>query len=181
MRLITPRNALLLMGILSLGGSVILWRWYDARYTRFPVHRLPRWEMFKSWRVLRTQEYVADATLAVAGFHKHHGKLPFNSPDREYQFSITLGHDLSGTWTNTNRLNHDRVVFWNLPAGEQRDGWGNLLHYHFDHDGDGIVYPGVERWGTAPGVKPVHRPFVVWSDGPNGRDEGGEGDDIRGW
>ena len=181
MRLITPRNALRLMGILVLGGSAILWRWYEARYTRFPVHRLPHWEMFESWRVSRTQEYVATATLAVAGFHKHYGKLPFNSPDREYQFSITLGHDLSGVWTNTNRLNHDRVVFWNLPAGEQRDGWGNLLHYHFDHDGDGIVHPGVERWGTAPGAKPVHRSFVVWSDGPNGRDDGGEGDDIRGW
>lgn len=171
MRLSKFRAASLLCMLLLLAGAVITWRWY-ARFNRFPVNRLPRWEIFESWRISSTRQYLFEATQAVGAFEAHYGKLPFNSPNREYQGSITLGHDLSGIWTDIDRRNRDRLVFWNLPAGEQRDGWGNLLHYHFDHDGDGIVHPGVQ---------PVHHSFVVWSSGPNGHDDGGEGDDIRGW
>ncbi|MGV3662533.1 MAG: hypothetical protein ACO1TE_20275 [Prosthecobacter sp.] len=181
MRLPTLRNLVFLLMLLSLAGAAVAWRWYDTRYTRFPVHKLPRWRMFEGWRVARTQEYIQAATQAVAGFHARYGKLPYNSPHREYQFSITLGHDLSGIWTNLDRLNRDKIVFWNLPAGEQLDGWGNNLHFYFDHDNDGVVHPGVEPWLSVSGAKPVHRSFVVWSDGPNARDEGGTGDDIPGW
>lgn len=180
MRVLTLRNLSLIAAVLLIGAGVAAWRWY-SKFTRFPVNRLPRWEMFEGWRISSTRQYLREATEAVAAFHAHYGKLPFNRPGHELQFSVTLGHDLSGIWPNTGRLNRDKIVFWNLPGSEQHDGWGNVLFYHFDHDGDGIVHPGVEPWRSVPGAKPVHRPFVIWSSGPNGRDDGGEGDDIRNW
>jgi hypothetical protein len=83
-----------------------------------------------------------------------------------------LGHELNGVSPGLGHHNTKGIVFWSLPAGEQRDGWGRLYHFYFDHDGDGFVHPG----GMA-----VKRSFVIWSDGTNGRDESGAGDDLRNW
>ena len=43
-----------------------------------------------------------------------------------------------------------------------RDSWGNVFHYEFDPKRD------------------TSKPRV-WSDGPNGNDDGGSGDDIANW
>lgn len=142
------------------------------RYSRFPAHRVPSWQVFEDFRKARTREDIAVASEALNAFHQHYQKLPLNSPGREYQFSTTLGHELNGVSPGRGRCNTEGIVFWALPAGEQRDGWGNLYHFFMDHDADGWVHPG----GIA-----VNRTFVIWSDGPNQRDEGGNGDDLRSW
>ena len=142
------------------------------RYTRFPDHWLPSWPVVEHFRIARTKGDLAAATKALENFHDHYQKLPLNSPDREYQFSITLGHELNGVSPGVKCHNTDGIIFWSLSAGEQQDGWGKLYHFYFDHDGDGFVHPG----GAT-----LKRTFVIWSDGPNGRDEAGNGDDLRNW
>ncbi|MDP1588090.1 MAG: hypothetical protein Q8M07_10120, partial [Prosthecobacter sp.] len=116
--------------IFTLGGALCMGSWYHSRFTRFPVHRLPSWQVFESWRVARTRQDILAATQAVESFYARYHRLPFNSPKREYQFSITLGHELNGVHPNSDRSNADSMVFWDVPAGEQRDGWGNLSHYY---------------------------------------------------
>ncbi len=172
MKASTRRNSLFLALLLIFACLAGAWRWYSQRYSRFPAHRLPSWAVFEALRIVRTKSDLADATKALESFQEHYQKLPLNSPGREYQFSITLGHELNGVSPGMGRHNTDGIIFWSLPAGEQRDGWGRLYHFYFDHDGDGLVHPG----GMA-----VKRSFVIWSDGSDGRDESGNGDDLRNW
>ena len=155
--------------LVILVGCCCGWSWYSARYSRFPVHRLPNWSYFESWRLSRTELDLATIATAIEGFHRHYGHLPFNSPQRDYQFSTTLGHDLNGQLTDVQRRNPDQIVFWDLSTGEQRDGWGRLYHYHFDHNSDGVVDTGHRK---------VRCSYYVWSDGPNGTNQEGIADDI---
>jgi hypothetical protein len=57
--------------------------------------------------------------------------------------------------------------------GRLVDRWGNLLHVAYDLDGDGQVVLA----GRTLGPKAV----AIWSDGPNGLNEWGEGDDLTAW
>ncbi len=114
---------------------------------------------------------------AIEQFYSHYHRLPFTSPDRiaherECQFSITIGHELNGIHPGLNPENSESIVFWNIPAGEQLDGWGTNYHYFFDHNQDGFV---------APAGSPVRRRAAIWSNGPNQIDEQGKGDDINNW
>ena len=145
------------------------WLGYEARYSRFPLHRLPHWSCFEAWRTSRTNSDLEAINSALYGFHSHYGHLPFNSPQRDYQFGTTLGHDLNGLITDIDRRNPHKIVFWSLPAWEQRDGWGSSYHYHFDHDSDGMVDTGHRK---------VPCTYYIWSDGPDDVSQEGLGDDL---
>lgn len=60
------------------------------------------------------------------------------------------------------------------------DPWGNPYHISFDIDGDGVTQL-QRRTQREETVKYVEAPFVIWSSGPNGKNELGEGDDIVSW
>ena len=151
-------------------AAYVGWSRYSERYARFPVHRLPSLAVFDGWKLQRTRSDLATIRVALDAFKSHYGHLPFNSPQRDYQFSITLGHDLNGQLTDIDRRNPDRIVFWDIPAGEQRDGWGGVYHYHFDHDGDGQIDTGHRK---------VAGDYFVWSDGPDQINQEGTEDDIH--
>ena len=57
--------------------------------------------------------------------------------------------------------------------GRLVDRWGNLLHVAYDLDDDGKVVLGERTLG--------HGAAVIWSNGPNGENEWGEGDDVVSW
>ncbi len=170
--------ALLVAAVLA-GGIWTLSSFYEQyrRYSRFPVHSLPDWQLFQSTKHGRTQNDIVTIESAIDQFYAHYHRLPFASPDRisherECAFSITIGHELNGVKPSLNPENSDGIVFWDIPVGEQLDGWGNNYHYFFDHNEDGVV---------SPAEIPVHRRAAIWSNGPNQRDEHGNGDDIRNW
>lgn len=165
----TKKPLVVVAALIILVGCYSGWAWYSSRYTRFPVHRLPGWSCFDAWRLSRTHSDLTAIAAAIEGFHAHYGHLPLNSPQRDYQFSITLGHDLNGQLTNLDRINPHQIVFWDVPAGEQRDGWGRLYHYHFDHDANGRVNTGHRE---------VSCSYCVWSDGPDGVSQEGAEDDV---
>lgn len=65
-----------------------------------------------------------------------------------------------------------------IPADRLKDGlivdrWNRPLHIAADLDGNGNVAIGT---GEVEDMR-----VLVWSDGPNGKNEYGEGDDIRSW
>ena len=49
------------------------------------------------------------------------------------------------------------------------DAWGNRVHVHVDHDRDGLIHLR---------NKVIKDEVFVWSSGPNGISEQGDGDDI---
>jgi hypothetical protein len=57
--------------------------------------------------------------------------------------------------------------------GRLVDRWGNLLHIAYDLDGDGQVMLGERKLGT--------KALAIWSEGPNGVNDWGEGDDVTAW
>jgi hypothetical protein len=135
-----------------------------TRPERFPLHLLPKIAWFDALRRQRTLSDIQEAHQALESFYAHYGRLPFNRPGHELQFPLTLGHELNGVSPGLGRQNTEGIVYWTLPGGDQRDGWQRYYNFYFDHDNDGIVHPG---------GKEVHQRFVIWSDGPNGIDEGG--------
>jgi hypothetical protein len=73
--------------------------------------------------------------------------------------------------------NPRKVVFFEARAqafsnGVLTDPWGRPYHIAVDMDGDGKIVVG--------GMS-VNKPIAVWSDGPNGIDERGGGDDAKNW
>ena len=72
-------------------------------------------------------------------------------------------------------VNPKKIVYLeaNLEEEPLGDYWGNPFGILIDHDDDGEVL-------TADGTV-VHEAVLVWSLGPNGKDEGGAGDDLISW
>ncbi|MEZ5303711.1 MAG: hypothetical protein R3F11_24165 [Verrucomicrobiales bacterium] len=150
------------------GGS---WVWQE-QFERFPALRLPDAMMLKEARLRMAERDIEAAAMAIEAFAAHYGTLPFSKQTSEEQFATTLGHELNGVRPGTSGKNREAIVFWEVPAGEQIDPWGNRYHFALDHDNDGVVNPGAD---------PINRDFAIWSDGPNGIDEHGGGDDIKSW
>ena len=74
-------------------------------------------------------------------------------------------------------LNPRKVKYFEAQAkfikeGSLVDAWGHPFHVLLDLDYDGAVTVGTEK---------VASPVAVWSDGPNGKDEKGAGDDVASW
>lgn len=67
-----------------------------------------------------------------------------------------------------NQIPNDRIR-----NGVLVDHWNRPLHLAVDLDGDGSVLSGAGQIDDTS--------VLVWSDGPNGRNEFGSGDDIRSW
>ncbi len=158
--------------VATLGALVVVGFYASREYSRFPLHLLPHWQIFEAWRVQRTRSDIAEIERALHDFAVHYGHLPVVRPEHEDQFVTTLGHELNGVRPGPDAQNSEAIVFWKLPAGEQLDGWNHRYHVWLDFRGSGQVHPG---------GKTLNRPFAIWSDGPNGKDEGGEGDDLRNW
>ena len=165
------RWAIVVLIILS-SVAVSAWLYKSRGYSRFPLHLLPKWQIFESWRVQRTRNDIAAMDEAIHKFTARYGHLPVIRPGHEEQFAITLGHELNGVRSGVDSPNRESIVFWDIPAGEQLDGWQHNYHISIDVTGTGFVHPGGQT---------LKRQFAVWSDGANGKNENGAGDDIRDW
>ncbi len=73
--------------------------------------------------------------------------------------------------------NPDDRIFLEVNPTKMGDGgmidpWDNPMNLLADWSGDGRV---------SVGKKVLRKPVAVWSDGPNGKNESGSGDDITSW
>jgi len=125
--------------------------------------------VFEPIRISRTQSDLRAANAALQDCLSHYGRLPLNNSAKDEPFSVTLGHELNGVNPTTERRNPDKIVFWDVPAGEQLDGWGR--HYHFFIDAQGAGWVNLVR-------RKVPGKWFSWSDGPDGIDQEGLGDDL---
>jgi prepilin-type N-terminal cleavage/methylation domain-containing protein len=108
---------------------------------------------------------------------------PFLEPDED-----ELGN------TDEDALAEDttKSIYGTLALFELTDPWGNpyIYYHHRDYRGgrkvERYLLGGVEvrarpRPSGTTGTFPAVTSFVIWSAGPDGVDEGGEGDDVCSW
>ena len=122
---------------------------------------------------------VMDVARALHGIHDQYGRYPLQSSpvDHYYDGDQALLLKILCGAAQPPLENPKRIVFIELTnedEGERGmiDLWGKPVHIVADWSGDGRV--GV-------GANVLHEKVAVWSDGPDGKNESGAGDDITSW
>ena len=122
---------------------------------------------------------VVSVVRALHGIHERYGRFPLQSSsvDHSYDGDQALLFQILCGASQPPPENPERIRFIELAEedlGERGmiDWWGKPVHIVADWSGDGRV--GV-------GAKVLRKPVAVWSDGPDGKDESGSGDDITSW
>ena len=116
---------------------------------------------------------------AMEQFHERYGRFPLQSESEDHAYvtdQARLIRILCGTDNNLQE-NPDGIIFLEVKSkdkGERGmiDPWGNPMHIVADWSGDGRI---------SLGAKVLHQKFAIWSDGPDGKNESGSGDDITSW
>ena len=117
--------------------------------------------------------------VAMQQFHKLYDRFPLQSEPMDHPYvsdQARLIRILRGT---ENNLKEDPAISVFLEVNDKDKGdrgmldpWENPMHIVADWSGDGRV---------SVGANVLHEKVAVWSDGPNGKNEFGSGDDITSW
>ena len=123
---------------------------------------------------------VSAVSSAITAYLTDYARYPLQTSTNDHTYiddqaalvSVIFGLD-SASNENPRRLVYLDVLQINLGRdGSLRDAWGNTLNIRADWSMDGLV-----RVGT----NVLARPVAVWSNGKNGKNEFGSGDDITSW
>lgn len=129
----------------------------------------------ESARRAKAQVVVVGLTTAMKAFYAEYGHWPLQSSkneDKEYR------PDYKQCLAAVGGQNPREIVFYEYPQhdfdkqGRYLDSWKHPFNVLADWNGDGDITVGTNR---------VQAGVVVWSNGPNGINEFGEGDDIVSW
>jgi len=121
----------------------------------------------------QTSSAVVVAISAYAAEYHHPPGTSTGDPARDEELDNLEVMDALTNVTST--ANPRKVLFFDTPklsGGMLIDPWGNRYHIAVDRDGDGKV--------DVIGMR-VNKSVIVWSDGENGEDDRGVGDDVRSW
>jgi hypothetical protein len=120
-----------------------------------------------------TSDSLVTALNAYVAEYQQFPSTSKNNPVRDEELP---NRQVADALTNVNAAgNPGKVLFFQgtpLSGGMLIDPWGNAYHFAIDRDGDGKV----DIIGMS-----VNKPIIVWSDGVNGEDDRGTGDDVRSW
>jgi len=123
---------------------------------------------------------VQSLSATAKVFYQEYGRFPLQTVTNDHIYAddqsalIAILRARPGT-TNDNPR---RIVFLEVPdssispSGEFRDPWDQPYHIIADWSGDGVVMVGTNR---------VARRVAVWSNGPDGKNDFGAGDDVKTW
>jgi hypothetical protein len=122
---------------------------------------------------------VRNIKLAIELYEAAYSRLPFTRKDQDEQNNgevMALLAPTSATTTNQNQV-VTNIVFLSLSPGQATNGsfmdpWGQAYHIAMDVRAKGTVTVGPNE---------IRAKIAVWSDGPNGLNEFGGGDDIASW
>ena len=122
---------------------------------------------------------VVSVARALHGIHERYGRYPLQSSsvDHAYDGDQALLLQILCGASQPPPENPDQIRFIELAnedEGERGmiDPWGKPVHIVADWSGDGRV---------SVGTKILDEKIAVWSDGPDGKNESGSGDDITSW
>jgi hypothetical protein len=112
--------------------------------------------------------------MALDMYDEAYEALPFTAELAGIRQDVNVLIDiLVATNTPIAKLrNPDGIKLISRPGNNWADPWGTPYNIFFDDDADGRI-----RLGE----KSVKAGFLIWSSGPDRKDDQGAGDDIRGW
>jgi hypothetical protein len=110
---------------------------------------------------------IGNLHTAVLFYEVQYGRLPFTTHPPQIEQSNAL---LMTVLTDTNGV--DGPFMKPQTTGALLDPWGHPYHVYFSTNGENIIVVGRAT---------VKEPIAIWSDGPNGVNEYGDGDDFRSW
>ncbi len=127
-------------------------------------------------RQAQTQNLLRQLNVAIRSYEVEYGHLPM--PPTKQDTAVDNAVVIEALTGGDEILNPKKIVFLKAPTsnGPHRlllDGWGNRFNFAFDGDGDGAV-----SLKVGPAVPDA---VAIWSDGVNGEDDNGGGDDIASW
>jgi len=116
---------------------------------------------------------------AVWSYKAEYGHLPVINPEVEIQSNavviaiLTAGADQALLATHNPR----KIKFLDCPTNRMKDGqlldlWGSAYNFAFRVRGNSVLRIGTNQLNTD---------FAIWSNGPNRKDENGNGDDVASW
>jgi prepilin-type N-terminal cleavage/methylation domain-containing protein len=123
---------------------------------------------------------VASIAAAIGQFEATYGYLPYtgtspNSDGDTTDGTITYSTLIDILTGNNATMNPRNITFLSTDGTTLTDPWEQNYNVRLDYDYDGEIY--VDGDGNADVIgKPA-----VWSNGPNGTPEDGDGDDITNW
>ena len=117
---------------------------------------------------------------ACSAFLMEYGRFPLQAGTNDHTYTkdqsllIAVLRGQAGKTTENPR----QLVFIDVPddqisaSGRLFDGWGHPFNIIADWSGDGSV---------TVGTNVVRRQVAVWSNGPDGKNDFGSGDDVKAW
>jgi hypothetical protein len=96
--------------------------------------------------------------VTIVGYYGEHGSLPVANAQSEEQSTVLL----------LAKLVQDGLISASIADDWACDAWGRLLHVSIDIGACHVALAG----------RPINDRLAIWSDGPNGINEFGEGDDV---
>jgi type II secretory pathway pseudopilin PulG len=161
----------LIMGYVSLALSVLL-------IPLLLAIAIPSFERTRQHsRQAETQNMIRQLNVAIRSYEVEYGHLPMPPINKDTVVENAIVLDaLTGV---DEQLNPKKIPFF-IPSGRLNghiltDSWGNRFNFAFDGDGDGAVLLSGKAGNAVP------ESVAVWSDGINGKDDNGNGDDIASW
>jgi hypothetical protein len=128
---------------------------------------------------MRAKVECHSLAVVLRNYHSEYGRFPLqvtNNSDHEYAADYDRLLDILQGRDKSLDENPRSIVFVELRIYKGRtglDSWGKPYHVLADWSGDGKVTVGT--------IVVTNARVVVWSDGPDQKNELGHGDDIRSW
>jgi hypothetical protein len=141
----------------------------DKLFGRKIVERFPRYKMDMSSIESAIETYTSyynhfPQGMKSLAFETDNGKL--------MEVLMGSGNNEETVKQNPNRIKFIFVSEVSLKDGRFLDPWGHPYHIAFDPDATGKVTVGNLQ---------ISNRIAIWSDGPNGTNEYGKGDDVCNW
>ena len=144
----------------------------------------------------KIKQVHSDISIIVSGlveFVKEYGYPPICEKQQDIQsseiYKVLLGTKWDYEYPRTEligKLNPKMLNFVPSLVGRATvneyliDPWGNPYNVALDTDNDGRTFIQKVYWNCEITVL-INSPFAIWSNGPNGKDELGQNDDICSW
>jgi hypothetical protein len=152
--------------ILGCVGALV---WTAAGYAVYKKMRGPLAEIGSMFDRVEESAWIANVATRVRTYRTEVGDWPTKQSigaeelDAASVLAAFQSREDAGAFIPAERIKDGRLV----------DRWKRPLHIAADLDGNGHVAIGT---GEVEDMR-----VLVWSDGPNGKNDYGEGDDIRSW
>ncbi len=165
------------IGILLFGIAILIYKIFKERK-----------QVRKNNLVIKAYRDIDSLSNAIINYLKHYKQLPIVDKDSDKQYGLfpvlhgcktDFGvpfHPLAAEF-NPDMINFVEAFGNSMPT----DPWGNPYNIYLDRDKDGVIEIRHETATNEERIIRINRSVAIWSNGPDGINSWGDGDDITSW